>query len=94
VSFRSEPLFRAEWTHRVLPEDCLWSLEDGERLLLHVEKASLGPGAKASWWASAFKGETEIDVTAVDSSKKLHEYDEETRSALRKIMYDRSQQGC
>ncbi len=90
MAFRGEPLFRAEWTHRVVPGESVWSLEDGQRLLFSVEKAGTGLDAKRSWWASAFKGEPEIDLSKVDSTKKLSDYDRGTQAEIRKVMYDRA----
>ena len=39
-------------------------------------------------WKSAFKGHKEIDTKTVDNSKRIDEFDNETQSALNKIIYE------
>lgn len=38
-------------------------------------------------WSTVFKGDPEIDTTKVNNTKPLHEFDDETQGAIRKIMY-------
>ena len=45
----------------------------------------------ATWWASALRGDPEIDGSLIDSTVSMHEYDDETQAAIRKIMFDQSQ---
>ena len=51
-------------------------------MILNLEKGS------ENIWKTIIKGDTEIDATKVDNSKKIEEFDGETQSALRKIMYE------
>mmetsp|Transcript_4958 Transcript_4958/g.11906 ORF Transcript_4958/g.11906 Transcript_4958/m.11906 type:complete len:89 (-) Transcript_4958:236-502(-) len=39
----------------------------------------------------AVEGDPEIDTQKVDSTKHVTEYDDETQSAIRKIMFDQNQ---
>ncbi len=39
-------------------------------------------------WKTVIKGDKEIDATKVENSKHIHEFDESTQGALRKIMYE------
>ena len=50
--------------------------------------------ALESWWRSALVGPAhpQIDAQLVDSTQSVSEYDEETQAAIRKIMFDQSQQ--
>ena len=41
-------------------------------------------------WKSAFKGHKEIDTKTVDNSKRIDEFDNETQSALNKIIYEQN----
>lgn len=71
-----------EW---IRPEESTWTIE-GCALLLTLDKV------KKTWWATVLAGDDEIDTQLVDSTRKIGEYDESTQGALRKIMFDQSQQ--
>lgn len=53
-------------------DDSLWSIEDGNKLILTLEKAG------ENIWKTVIKGDDEIDATKVDNSKPLEEFDDET----------------
>merc|ERR1712100_368361 len=40
---------------------------------------------------SAVHGDSEIDCTQVDSTRRVEDYDDETQGAIRKIMFDQDQ---
>lgn len=58
---------------KIKVEDSIWSIEDGERVILTLEKAG------ENIWKTVIKGDQEIDATKVDNSKKLEEFDYETQ---------------
>lgn len=62
-----------EFYDKIKVEDSIWSIEDEEKLLLTLEKGS------ENIWKTVIKGDTEIDTTKVDNSKKLEEFDFETQ---------------
>ena len=39
-------------------------------------------------WKTILKGAPEIDATTVENSKPIHDFDDETQGALRKIMHE------
>ena len=65
-------------------DESTWTLEDGIRLVFIFEKK------KELIWKTVFKGDPEIDVSKVDNSKKMSEFDDETQGALRKVMYEQN----
>lgn len=63
-------------------EESTWTLEDNVRLVIIFEKKT------ELIWKTVFKGDPEIDVSKVDNSKKLEEFDNDTQGALRKVVYE------
>lgn len=68
----------------VKQDDSTWSIEEGERFMLHLEKA------QENIWKTIIKGDEEIDATKVDNTKSLDEFDPETQGALRKIVHEQN----
>ncbi|CAM9771759.1 unnamed protein product, partial [Sphacelaria rigidula] len=62
-------------------EDSMWSLNDGNAVVISLEKT------KRTWWGSVVKGDPEIDTSKVDSTARIGEFDEETQGTIRKIMF-------
>lgn len=58
---------------KIKVEDSIWSIEDEEKLIITLEKGC------ENIWKTVIKGDTEIDATKVDNSKKLEEFDFETQ---------------
>lgn len=50
----------------------MWSIEDGKKIVLTLEKAS------ENIWKTVIKGDVEIDATKVENSKPLEDFDPET----------------
>lgn len=42
-------------------------------------------------WKSVLKGDAEIDLTKVDTTRDMSEFDDETQGGVRKVMYDYQQ---
>ena len=61
----------------------MWAVES-EVLTLSVEKVV------HTWWECVVAGHAAIDTQMVDSTQQVHDYDEETQGAIRKIMVRRS----
>ena len=81
----AQTIVQGDFSHKVTPSECLWSLESGTRLVISLEKAL------EQWWPSPLIGGPSIDLTKVDSTKKVEQYDESTQGAIRKILFDQSQ---
>ncbi|CAI5746153.1 unnamed protein product [Peronospora destructor] len=81
----TKPLLEGEFPEQIRVDQSIWSLESNHTLHISLEKV------KPTWWASALKGEQEIDTNQVDSRRSIHEYDEVTQGAIRKAVYDQRQ---
>jgi hypothetical protein len=55
------------------------------QVILTLEKA------QKTWWRRVVAGGAEIDTSKVDSTQKISDYDLQTQSAIRKIMFDQQQ---
>ena len=77
-----EALLEGETFDRIKVEDSMWSLEDNEKLILTLEKAS------ENIWKTVLKGDPEIDATKVDNSKPIDEFDDETQ--VRTLLFSES----
>lgn len=62
-----------------------WMVEDLSRVIVSLEKS------KEGWWKSVLVGDQEIDLTKIESTKRIEEYDAETQGAIRKILFDENQ---
>ena len=51
-----KPLIDADFCEKIIPDDSNWSIEDGQSIILFLEKAT------EIIWKSAFKGGKEIDT--------------------------------
>jgi hypothetical protein len=72
VKVRSEDYINGKLYDRVKCEDSTWSIEDGKRLVIHLEKGT------DNIWKTVIIGDKEIDATKVENSKALDEFDPET----------------
>lgn len=80
-------LLDGDFPEKIRADESVWSLESGSSTLqISLEKV------KKTWWASALKGDDEIDTSQVDSKREMHEYDGETQGAIRKALFDQQQQ--
>ena len=79
-----KPLIDDDFCEKIIPDDSNWSIEDGQSIILFLEKAT------EIIWKSAFKGGKEIDTKTVDNSKRIDEFDSETQAALNKIVYEQN----
>lgn len=81
-------LIEGELYDRIKADDSSWTLEDGNKLVLNLEKAG------ENIWKTICKGHQEIDATKVDNNKKITEFDPETEGALRKIVYEQNRKAA
>lgn len=70
-----------DWCETVKVDDITWSVDKEEGILIMEIKKS-----KNTWWGSVFKGDSEIDLTKVDSERPINTYDKDTQAAIRKAM--------
>ena len=73
-----------QWHERVNVQESTWTLEDGDKLILSLEKGT------ETIWKTVLQGDQEIDTSKVDNSKRIDQFDDETQGALRKIVYEQN----
>ena len=73
------PLF-----YRVKANESMWSV-DGSTVQINLEKS------EERMWKCIIEGDKEIDLTKVDTSRHIHDFDQETQSAFERVMYDHRQ---
>ena len=76
--------FEGEFCEKIKPDDSYWLCEEAGSVILYLTKLT------EVIWKNAFKGHKEIDTKKVDNSKKLDEFDNETQSALNRIVYEQN----
>lgn len=90
VGLRSQP---GTWiiddllTKSVVCDDSFWTVEDGNRLSINLQKLS-----DMEWWDSVCRNDPKIDVRAIQpESSSISDLDGETRKTVEKMMYDQRQ---
>lgn len=87
VSIREEEYLNGELYSKVRPDDCIWSIVDGNTIQIVLEKQE-----NMSWWPCVLKGDPEIDTSKiVPENSKLSDLDPETRATVEKMMFDQRQ---
>jgi hypothetical protein len=79
-------LINGELLGKIRPDECTWSIESNV-MLITLEKM------EKRWWDRIFKDETEtIDLSLVDKTHKISDYDEATQGMIRRILFDQRQE--
>ena len=91
LSIRGEELIHGELEDPVKVDESMWTLNvggkgDDSQVVITLDKT------RKTWWKHVIVGHPEIDPNKVDSTQRIDEYDEQTQSAIRKIMFDQKQQ--
>jgi CS domain len=91
VALRSAPkgtfVVNAPLTKAVVVDDSFWTVEDGNRLCLNLQKVNT-----MEWWEGVCVGDPAIDVKTIQpESSSLSDLDGETRTTVEKMMYDQKQ---
>ena len=90
VGLRKTPgefIIDAPLTKAVIVDDSFWTVEDGNRLVINLQKLN-----QMEWWDSVCEGDPKINVRDINpESSKLSDLDGETRKTVEKMMYDQRQ---
>lgn len=81
VRVGSQVVVAGDWPvgESVVPSECCWSFDAGV-VVLEVQKS------RENWWPSVVRGHPEVDMTQIDSTKRVSEFDEETQREIRKVI--------
>ena len=81
------PLVDGKLEAKVKEEDSFWTLEDGNTVVLSLQKVNA-----QEWWKTVIQGDPAIDLQKVQpDNSKLDDLDGETRQTVEKMMYDQRQ---
>mmetsp|Transcript_12892 Transcript_12892/g.17675 ORF Transcript_12892/g.17675 Transcript_12892/m.17675 type:complete len:329 (+) Transcript_12892:28-1014(+) len=80
------PLVNGELHKRVIVDESVWTLEDGE-VVVNLQKEN-----KMEWWKCVLVGDPEINTQKVQpENSKLSDLDADTRQTVEKMMFDQRQ---
>jgi hypothetical protein len=75
-------LVDADLTKSIVMDDSFWTVEDGNRLVINLQKQN-----QMEWWDSVCKGDPTIDVRKINpENSSLSDLDGETRKTVEKMM--------
>lgn len=88
VGLKGQPaILEGELCKEVRVDDSTWTLEDGQEISVHLEKAN-----QQTWWENVVKSAPKIDTTKIQpENSKLGDLDGETRAMVEKMMFDNQQ---
>lgn len=71
----------------VIVDDSFWTVEDGNRLSINLQKLN-----QMEWWEGVCEGDATIDVKTIQpENSQLADLDGETRQTVEKMMFDQRQ---
>jgi hypothetical protein len=77
----------APLTKAVIVDDSFWTVEDGTRLVINLQKLN-----QMEWWSGVCDGDDPIDITKIQpENSNLGDLDGETRQTVEKMMFDQRQ---
>ena len=80
-------IVNAPLTKAVIVDDSFWTVEDGTRLVINLQKLN-----QMEWWNAVCDGDDAIDITKIQpENSNLSNLDGETRQTVEKMMFDQRQ---
>ena len=80
-------MVNAPLTKAIICDDSFWTVEDGNRLIINLQKLN-----QMEWWDAICEGDPTIDVKKVQpENSNLSDLDGETRQTVEKMMFDQRQ---
>lgn len=77
----------APLTKQVKLDDSFWTVEDGNRLVINLQKQN-----DMEWWDSVCEGDPKINIQKIQpENSSLNDLDGETRKTVEKMMFDQRQ---
>lgn len=77
----------APLTKAIICDDSFWTVEDGNRLVINLQKLN-----QMEWWDAVSEGDPTIDIKTIQpESSSLSDLDGETRKTVEKMMFDQRQ---
>ncbi|KAL9187608.1 hypothetical protein ACHAXT_005986 [Thalassiosira profunda] len=88
IGLKGKPLLvDDDLTHAIIVDDSFWTVEDGNRLVLTLQKLN-----QMEWWEAVCAGDPKINVQKVQpENSQLSDLDGETRQTVEKMMHDQRQ---
>lgn len=80
-------MVNAPLTKPVIVDDSFWTVEDGNRLVMNLQKIN-----QMEWWDGVCEGDPTIDVRSIQpENSSLSDLDGEMKQTVEKMMYDQRQ---
>jgi hypothetical protein len=84
---KDEFIVNAPSTKTIVCDDSFWTVEDGNRLVLNLQKLN-----QMEWWDSVCQGDSTVDIRKIQpENSSLGDLDGETRKTVSKMMFDQRQ---
>ena len=77
-----QPIIDGELFKPTLKDSSFWQLEDKQNVVVYLTKQN-----GMEWWASAIKGDGQIDITKIDTNHPS-DLDDTQRATVRQIIQD------
>eukprot|EP01063_Lacrimia_lanifica_P015932 TRINITY_DN22585_c0_g1_i1.p2 TRINITY_DN22585_c0_g1~~TRINITY_DN22585_c0_g1_i1.p2 ORF type:complete len:186 (+),score=98.33 TRINITY_DN22585_c0_g1_i1:53-610(+) len=78
-----------EMFSRIKEEDSMWSIEDGDKLVLHLEKANL---QHEEWWECVQQGHPKLNMKDLKPPpKQMSSLEPGAQATIEKMMFDEQQ---
>ena len=77
----------APLTKTIIMDDSFWTVEDGNRLVINLQKSN-----DQEWWEAVCEGDPKVNVQKIQpESSSLNDLDGQTRQTVEKMMFDQRQ---
>lgn len=89
-SLTTKWIIDAPLTKTVVMDDSFWTVEDGNRLVINLQKSN-----DMEWWNAVCVGDTTVNVQKIQpESSSLNDLDGQTRQTVEKMMFDQRQKAA
>ena len=86
-SLTTQWIIDAPLTKPIIMDDSFWTVEDGNRLVLNLQKSN-----DMEWWDAVCVGDPTVNIQKIQpESSSLSDLDGQTRQTVEKMMFDQRQ---